>query len=158
MKGASADGLTRLFDERAIERLYVRYCELVDAKDFARLDEVFTPDTRGDYTQALGEGVVTEGLAMLVAAMEANLGAGSHCGATHHNVTNFDIAVEGDAATAQVHYIAAHAGVGALAGRHYTMWGEYDDHLVRTEEGWRVSERIYTLAVATGDPAVVAGG
>lgn len=158
MNESSADGLARLLDERAIERVYVRYCELVDAKDFARLGEVFTPDTRGDYTQALGEGVVTEGLAMLVAAMEANLGTGSHCGATHHNVTNFRIAVEGDAATAKVHYIAAHAGAGALAPRHYAMWGGYDDRLVRTAKGWRVSERIYTLAVSTGDPAVVGGG
>ncbi len=82
MKESPADALARLLDERAIERVYVRYCELVDVKDFAGLDEVFTPDTRGDYTQALGEGVVTEGLATLVAAMEANLGAGSRCGAT----------------------------------------------------------------------------
>lgn len=146
-----------LLAERAIERIYVRYCELVDAKAFARLGEVFTPDTRGDYTQALGEGVVTEGLAMLVAAMEASLGVGSHCGATHHNVTNFRIAIEGDAATAQVHYIAAHAGAGALAGRDYVMWGGYDDRLVRTAQGWRVSERVYTLAVSTGDPEIVRG-
>ena len=146
-----------LLAERAIERVYVRYCELVDAKAFARLGEVFTPDTRGDYTQALGEGVVTEGLAMLVAAMEANLGAESHCGATHHNVTNFRIAIEGDAATARVHYIAAHAGAGTLAGRDYVMWGEYDDRLVRTTQGWRISERVYTLAVSTGEPAIVRG-
>lgn len=135
----------------------MRYCELIDAKAFRQLDEVFTPYTRGDYIQALGEGAVTEGLAMLVGAMEANLGAGTHYRATHHNVTNFRIAVDGDSATAKVHYIAAHAGAGALAGRDYVMWGEYDDRLVRTSQGWRFKDRIYTLAVSTGDPEIVRG-
>ena len=152
------DDLQRLIDERAIGAVYVRYCELVDGKDFDRLDEVFTAETRGDYSQALGPGVVIEGLPALVAAMHANLGEGSSCGTTHHNVANFRIAVDGDGATAKVHYIAAHAGAGAHAGADYTMWGEYADRLVRTFEGWRIADRVYTLAVATGDPAIVRGG
>lgn len=152
------DELARLVDERAIETVYVRYCELVDGKEFDRLDEVFAEDSRGDYSQALGPGVVIEGLPALVSAMHANLGVESSCGATHHNVTNFRIAVDGDAASAKVHYIAAHAGAGELTGRDYVMWGEYDDELVRTPVGWRVSQRVYTLAVATGDPAIVRGG
>ena len=152
-----SDTLARLLDERAIEAVYVRYCELVDAKQFDRLDEVFTADTRGDYTQALGPGVVTEGLAALVEAMHANLGAGSSCGATHHNVTNFRMAVDGDRATAKVHYIAAHAGAGTHAGSTYVMWGQYDDRLICTEAGWRVAERVYTLALSEGDPELVKG-
>jgi 3-phenylpropionate/cinnamic acid dioxygenase small subunit len=150
--------LQQLIDERAIEQIYVRYCELVDGKDFDRLGEVFAPDTRGDYSQALGEGVVTEGLPALIAAMYHNLGAGSHCGATHHNVTNFRIAVEGGRAKARAHFIAAHAGEGRHAGESYVMWGEYADELVRTAEGWRVVDRIYTLAVSQGNPALVSRG
>ncbi|MXO74332.1 nuclear transport factor 2 family protein [Altererythrobacter aerius] len=150
--------LSQLIDERAIEQIYVRYCELVDGKDFDRLDEVFTADTLGDYSRALGEGVVTRGLPALIAAMHHNLGAGSHCGATHHNVGNFRIMVEGGRARAQVHYIAAHAGEGSHAGKSYVMWGEYDDVLVRTPAGWRVAERTYTLAVSQGDPAMVSRG
>ncbi len=152
------DALTRIVEERAIEQIYIRYCELIDSKDFDRLDEVFTDDTRGDYSQALGDGVVTEGLAMLIGAMHANLGARSSCGATHHNVTNFRITVEGaTSARARVHYIAAHCGTGAHQGADYTMWGEYDDRLVRTASGWRVRDRIYTCSVRQGDPAIVSG-
>jgi len=147
-----------LIDERAIQHVYMRYCDIVDAKSFDRLDEVFTRDTRGDYTQALGPGVVTEGLDQIIGAMKANLGAHSHCGATHHNVTNFRIDVDGDTATAKVHFIAAHAGTGTKAGSSYTMWGEYDDTLVRTPDGWRVKDRRYTLAVSEGDPDIVRGG
>lgn len=150
--------LQTLADERDIQRVYMRYCDLVDAKEFDWLGEVFTTDTRGDYTQALGPDVVTEGLDAIIGAMHANLGAHSHCGATHHNVTNFRITVEGDMAHARVHYIAAHAGAGPLAGKNYTMWGEYSDVLVRTQQGWRISERTYTLALAEGEPAIVSGG
>jgi hypothetical protein len=38
------------------------------------------------------------------------------------------------------------------------MYGEYDDLLIRTAEGWRVKERVYTLSCFEGDPAIVAGG
>lgn len=152
------DLLATLADERAIVAVYQRYCDLVDAKDFDKLDEVFTAETVGDYTQAMGPGVVTKGLAALIAAMHANLGAQSACGATHHNVTNFRIAVDGDTAQAKVHYIAAHAGTGRFAGQDYVMWGEYTDRLSRTTAGWRIEHRIYTLALSTGNPAIVAGG
>lgn len=149
--------LQTLIDERAIQHVYMRYCDLVDAKAFDRLSEVFTPDTRGDYTQALGPGVTTEGLDVLIGAMHANLGAHSACGTTHHNVTNFRISVSGDTADAKVHYIAAHAGAGPLIGKSYVMWGEYEDRLVRTPEGWRVKDRVYTLSCFDGDPAIVSG-
>jgi 3-phenylpropionate/cinnamic acid dioxygenase small subunit len=149
--------LQTLNDERAIQHIYMLYCDLVDAKDFDRLGEVFTADTHGDYSQALGEGVVTEGLEAIIGAMHANLGTHSACGTTHHNVTNFRIAVEGDTARAKVHYIAAHAGAGPLEGKSYVMWGEYADLLVRTASGWRVKDRIYALSCREGDPAIVSG-
>jgi SnoaL-like domain len=152
------DMLQMLLDERAIAHVYMRYCDLVDSKAFDQLGEVFTTDTRGDYSQALGPGVITEGLDAIIGAMHANLGSHSLCGATHHNVTNFRIVVTGDTAMAKVHYIAAHAGLGRLAGKSYVMWGEYSDQLVRTPGGWRVKDRVYTLSCSDGDPAIVAGG
>ena len=150
--------LSTLIDERAIQRVYMLYCDLVDTKDFDRLGEVFTDDTHHDYTQALGEGVITDGVEMIIGAMHANLGAHSLCAATHHNVTNFRIDVAGDTAQAKVHYIAAHSGAGRLLGKSYTMWGEYADELVRTSRGWRVKDRVYTVACVEGDPAIVQGG
>ena len=142
-----------LQDLRAIEQVYVRYCEIVDDKSFDNLHEVFTRDTVGDYTQALGPGVVSPDLASLVASMHANLGPGSDCGATHHNVTNFRIRLRGDAAEAKVHYYAVHAGSNAHAGAVYSMWGQYEDDLVRTDLGWRVERRVYRLFLSEG-PAV----
>lgn len=141
-----------LADVHAIEQIYVRYCELVDAKEFDQLGDVFTPDTRHDYTRSL-PGVFVEGLAPLIASMHHNLGAGSHCGATHHNVGNFRITVDGDEARAKVNYYAVHRGLGHHEGALYSMWGLYDDELVRTRAGWRVARRIYSSFLTEG-PAV----
>lgn len=147
-----------LIEKDAIESVYVRYCEIVDTKTFDRMDEVFTEDCVGDYTQALGPGVISPNRASLIASMHANLGPDSACGATHHNVMNFRIALDGDRAAAKVHYYAVHRGRGAQEGALYSMWGQYADDLVRTAAGWRVARRVYTVALTEGPPAVVAGG
>lgn len=141
----------------AIQRVYVRYCEIVDAKDFDRMDEVFTADCTGDYTQALGPGVISPDRASLIASMHANLGPESSCGATHHNVLNFRIELDGDRATAKVNYYAVHRGRGNWDGALYSMWGVYADDLIRTAAGWRVAKRVYTVALTEGPSAVVAG-
>ena len=140
---------TFLEDHHAIEQIYVRYCELVDAKQFDRLGDCFTEDTAHDYTRSL-PGVTLEGLAPLIASMHWNLGDGSHCGATHHNVGNFRIQVDGDRARAKVNYYAVHRGVGRHEGALYSMWGLYDDELVRTPAGWRVARRIYSSSLTEG--------
>ena len=142
-------------DIHAIEQVYVRYCEIVDDKSFDDMHEVFTEDTLGDYTQALGPGVISRDRASLIASMHANLGPGSDCGPTHHNVTNFRIQVRGDAARAKVHYYAVHQGLNAHAGAVYSMWGQYEDDLVRLPQGWRIARRVYRLFLSEGPPVTV---
>ena len=88
-----------LWDLRAIEQVYFRYCEVIDAKDFDRLDAVFTPDAIGDYRST--NGILQRGLAPLVARLHIGMGAGSHCGATQHNVFNIRATIQGDIATSQ---------------------------------------------------------
>ncbi len=149
--------LAQLIDQHAITQVYHRYCDIVDTKTFDAMDEVFTADCQGDYTQALGPGVISPDRASLIASMHANLGPESHCGATQHNVLNFRIDVAGDRASARVHFYAVHRGRETLDGAIYSMWGEYDDDLVRTADGWRVANRVYTCALSEGPSAVVAG-
>lgn len=146
--------LQYLIDKDAIEQVYVRYCEIVDSKTFDAMDEVFTEDATGDYTQALGPGVISPNRASLIASMHANLGTHSNCAATHHNVGNFRVTVTGDTAKAKVHYYAEHLGQGDYAGEQYSMWGQYEDDLVRTNQGWRVKARVYKCFLSRG-PAEV---
>ncbi len=122
------------------------------------MHEVFTADCVGDYSQALGPGIVSPDRASLVASMHANLGSSSNCGATHHNVMNFRIAVAGDRATAKVNYYAVHRGCRDYDGALYSMWGQYADELVRTAAGWRVARRLYTCQLTEGPREVVSAG
>ena len=48
------DRAEQLWDMHLIEQVYYRYCEIIDAKDFDRLDEVFTEDSVGDYRSSNG--------------------------------------------------------------------------------------------------------
>ena len=137
-------------DRIAIERIYIRYCSVIDCKDFDRFDEIFTADTFGDYTQAYGADAVRHGRDELVAIMKQNLGESSNCGATHHNVLNIEIDVNGDSAAATVNYYAVHRGVRDHEGALYSMWGRYHDDLVRTDNGWRIARRRYMLSLSEG--------
>jgi 3-phenylpropionate/cinnamic acid dioxygenase small subunit len=146
--------LEYLMEKDAIEQVYIRYCEIVDAKSFDDMHEVFTPECQGDYTQSLGPGVISPNRASLIASMHANLGPDSNCGATHHNVLNFRIKVDGDTAKAKVQYYAVHRGRADFEGALYSMWGLYDDDLIRTADGWRVANRVYSCYLSEGPQGV----
>jgi hypothetical protein len=139
-----------LMDKHAIEQVYIRYCEIIDAKSFDDLHEVFTEDTIGDYGLPGGVQNITIGIDPLVFSMHANLGVDSNCGATHHNVGNFRVEVNGDTAKAKVHYYAEHLGAHDFPGELYSMWGQYADDLVRTPVGWRVKNRLYKCYLSQG--------
>ena len=152
------DQLTELVAEREITAVYHRYCDLIDAKAFDRMSEVFTVDCEGDYRDS--GGTLHVGIEHLVAALHRNLGTESCCGPTHHNVLNLQLAVGADGATAtgNVHFYAVHRGVRAMAGALSSVWGRYDDRLVRTEDGWRIAARTYTNFVTDGPKAVIRNG
>lgn len=138
-----------------IERLYVLYCDLVDSKRFDKLGDVFMDEATGDYTQALGPGVISPDLKSLIASMHLNLGEGSNCGPTHHNVGNFSIHINGHSATTKVHYYTVHRGINDYAGQLYSMWGQYEDLLEKTSAGWRVKCRVYKCFLSEGPSGVV---
>ncbi len=139
-------------DKHEIEQVYMLYCDLVDWKEFDGMTGVFTHDTVGDYSRAYEN--VVHGVEPLIAAMHRNLGEGSNCGPTHHNVLNFRIAVDGDTAESRAHYYAVHKGLNAYEGQIYSMWGEYHDFWVRTAEGWRVKKRNYSVFLIEGPPEI----
>lgn len=143
-----------LLDKHQIEQVYIRYCEIVDSKLFDAMDEVFLAECQGDYTQALGPDVISPNRESLIASMYANLGAGSNCGATQHNVNNFRISIAGDTAKAKVNYYAVHRGLRDFEGELYSMWGQYEDDLRRTANGWRVSHRVYFCFLSEGPAGV----
>jgi len=143
------DPLQHLLDRHEIEQAYYLYCEAIDTKQFGRLVGVFSEDTVGDYRAVPGKRRI-EGRDQLLATMATNLGPGSFCGRTHHNVSNIRLQVDGDEAESWAHYYAVHEGALDYEGELYVMWGEYHDQWARTADGWRVTVRGYDPFITRG--------
>ena len=132
-----ATSLEQLADRLAIEDVLTRYAWSIDTSNFDGLDEVFTPDAFVDYTSAGGiKGQYPEVKAWLAAVLP-------HFPAYQHLVTNKDISIEGDTATSRCQFYNPMMQKGADgATSMFFVGGEYRDKLVRTPDGWRISERI----------------
>jgi 3-phenylpropionate/cinnamic acid dioxygenase small subunit len=135
-------------DKHEIEQGYILYCDLVDHKRFDGMLGVFTHDAVQDYSSFHDN--VLHGLEPLIAMMHGNMGEGSNCGPTHHNVGNFRVSVDGDTAESRTNYYAVHRGLNAYEGLLFSMWGEYHDFWLRTPQGWRVNKRSYSTFLTEG--------
>lgn len=137
-----SDALTRdALDRLAIRDLIERYAWAIDEKDWDALDRVFVPDAWLDYTSnpAGVEGRYPE----IRAWLEKSL---APFPVTQHLVTNIDATVDGDRATARTMMYNPMGAATREGPLHYFfMGGRYDDELVRTPDGWRITKRVETL-------------
>jgi len=147
------DSLETLWDLRLIEQQYFRYCEIIDAKDFDALDEIFLADAVQDYRSS--NGILQNGVAPLAARLHIGMGHESDCGATQHNVFNVRATITGDRAVAKAHFYAVHAGRNHFDGLIYRCWGQYDDVWHRTADGWRVRKRDYANFLTEGPVEII---
>jgi len=146
MTGAEAM-LARAADRAAIEEILVRYCTIVDTRDFARFDEIFTRDATIDYTASGGiKGALPEIKAWLTKVLVA-------FSVIQHHVTNFDIRIDGDHAQSTC-YLFNPMGMAAPDGTTSMFWcgGRYRDELVRTADGWRIKSRTNEMLYMHGAP------
>lgn len=120
-------------DLSLIQQVLVRYANAIDELDFDALATVFTPDARASY----GGGPWLEGLAAIVDYVSPL----HSFAASFHLMGNMQIDVDGDRARATTrsltHLIAADGVLHARALR-------YRDQLIRTSDGWRITERVHT--------------
>jgi 3-phenylpropionate/cinnamic acid dioxygenase small subunit len=141
-----ATDLGQLADRLEIEEVLTRYAWALDAKNFDELDDVFTPDAHIDYTSAGGiKGPFPEVKAWLASVLP-------HFPAYQHLVTNKRIEVDGDTArSVAAFYNPMMQAKPDGSTSFFYVGGEYHDQLVRTELGWRISERIEETVWADGD-------
>jgi len=129
-----ADSGSNATDDRAaIIETVNRYATALDSRDWALLDEVFTPDAVADF----GAGPLTgrEALRDLVRRM---LG---RSGPSQHTLTDHRIDLGTDSARCVCQVRALSTGIGQATGRSYELLGEYRDQLVRSPDGWRIARR-----------------
>jgi hypothetical protein len=118
-----------LEDRMAVTELIALHGHLVDAGEFDRLGELFTPDVVYDVSDLGGEP-----LAGIAAIREAGLRLGADNPVAHH-VTNVVLeAVDDDhiAAWSKGLGVRTDGTVGSVV---------YQDIVVRTPDGWRISHR-----------------
>lgn len=133
------------------ERLFA-FCHAVDSKQFEALGKIFLTSATGEY----GEGRTVSSLAELVNRMKQNLGGGSNCGASQHNVLNLRIVPgDNDEWESTAHFYAVHEGKGPCEGMLWKTWGEYHDTWTLTEDGWKIRHRHYHTFFSEGLAEIV---
>ena len=123
-------------DKVAITDLLIRCANALDSRDWPTFRLVFAADCELDF----GSFGRWRGAEDVTKSMKA---AHERMGPTLHRITNVAVEVDGDRATAHS-YIDA-VLMNSDRGGGLNAIGLYDDHLVRTPDGWRISERTFTL-------------
>lgn len=124
-------------DQAALTHLVTTYAYAIDERDWAKLDQVFTPDAKIDYT-AMG------GIAGDYPKIRAWLpDALKHFPGYMHFIGNLLFDVNGDQASGKVacfNPMVVPKPEGGSDTMFLGLW--YHDRYVRTKSGWRISERV----------------
>jgi ketosteroid isomerase-like protein len=137
--------LQRLEDVDQIRTVLLNYGRFLDARDFAAYSRLFAKD--GEWIGGFG---TVQGPAAIQAFMEKNI-AGPNTGHTYHILSNFEIEVHGDTATAWSRW--AYVTPGADGKPVIAQGGRYDDTLVRESGAWKFKRRTASNDIPSSAPA-----
>ncbi len=121
------DALERMLAEREIERLIITYAALNDEGDWDSVAALYIPE--GRMSRPVSPEDFIEGREAILAAFKARPAR-----ASRHICANIRVSVEGDRANSTSQILL-------FTGHDAPKVGGYDDKLVKTNEGWRFSER-----------------
>ncbi len=140
-------GVRSMEDRQAIVDVCTNYALALDSRDWPLLRTCFTDDAVADYGGPANEGY--EAIEQTCrAALEPLV-------ASQHLLGNHLVAVDGDQAGSTCYFQAQHVMEGLPGGTHYIVAGRYDDELVRTPSGWRITHRTLTVLWTSGNPEVL---
>lgn len=140
-----------LADRADLADLADRYLKALDDGDFdqARAVEVFTSDVDLDFPPGSHHGIT--GVAEFTRSFMR------HWARTHHNVSSYQVEVDGDQATIAWNLIAVHVHHGAppppASAEHFYLGGRFDGVATRTPQGWRLN-RLALRVVWTAGPGI----
>ena len=137
--------LREISDRIRIHDLLVRYTVAIDTKDWNLLDTCFTPDAHVDYTATGGtKGAYPEVRKWLEQALAS-------FPMTVHYISNSTVELKGDEARSRTYVINPMGFPKEDGSLHiFTVGGYYVDKLVRTDDGWRIAERVEEQAFLDG--------
>jgi hypothetical protein len=137
-------------DVVAIQQILARYVIAVDTRTPDLLRDCFTNDAR----------ICLAGMPELTVESYIAIGreALPKLDATLHHLGLPAIKVEGDRAHSRCYFMANHVrNALAPAATGLMIGGWYDDELIRTADGWRITLRTGVALWAEGNPAVIVG-
>jgi ketosteroid isomerase-like protein len=133
-------------DQQEIIDVTITYAWALDTKHLDQLRNVFTPDAT-----AVLRGVECNGVEAIIERIGPAI---MRLDATQHFIGNHQVAIDGDTATCRCQLQSQHVKADVEGGDTYLIGGTYDDRLVRTADGWRITRRIMAQTWTTGNPAV----
>ncbi len=141
----SALTLQQLSDRIEINDLLIRYTTAIDTKDWKLLGTCFTPDAHLDYTSAGGiKGAYPQVCAWLEKALAA-------FPMTVHFISNSVVTLAGSKARARTCVLNPMGFPNPDGSLHlFTVGAYYNDELARTDQGWRITQRIEEQAFLDG--------
>jgi len=141
------DPISTLLDRQAIVDLTHTYCWALDSRNLALLDDVFVPEAVAELRSRPLEGreAIRDRIATALEPLDA----------TQHTVTNHHVVIDGDRATSRCYLHSQHVREAAVGGPLYVIAGRYEDELVRTPDGWRISLRRLVQVWTDGNLEVV---
>jgi len=126
-------------DERSISAVLIAYASAIDSRDWALFRNCFTADCQADY----GEFGSWQNIADLTDYMRE---AHARLGPTLHRISNIVVESCNDEIVARS-YVDAIL-MDRIQGVTHRATGYYDDCLIRTSAGWRISRRKFTMVKA----------
>lgn len=127
--------MTEHEDRQDVSDVLIRYATGIDGRDWDLFRTVFTDDCDVDYGDIGHWRSVDE-------ITEFMNRAHAMAGHTMHRVTNIAVTIDGDRATARAYVDALIMAQDNATG--VQAAGSYDDELVRTDAGWRITRRRFT--------------
>ena len=134
--------LQSLLDRAAIIDVLSNYATGLDARDWQLWRSIFLDEVLFDLSSWTGQPGRVLNADRVVAAQAREF---AELSTTQHFMTNHRVTITGDRARLLAHMRAEHwipldASAGNRTTERYTMFGYYDDKLVRTINGWKIAE------------------
>jgi hypothetical protein len=137
--------LRHIEDVEAIRTVLLDYGRFLDARDFASYSGLFAQD--GEWAGGFG---TVQGPAAIKTFMEKNM-AGPNADHNYHLLSNFEVDVHGDTATAWSRW--AFVAPGPDHKPVISQGGRYDDTFVRENGTWKFKRRTVSRDLPPPNPA-----
>jgi hypothetical protein len=136
-----------MIDRQEIVDLTIRYTWIIDHGPREQLREIFTDDAVFFLDVRRMNGVNE-----IIDKVDGTLGPLS---SSQHLISNHQVQIDGNNATCSCYLQAQHTLHGTEGGDNYILAGHYLDELIRTDTGWRISQRELVIDWIEGNQKVV---